>query len=67
MANLLRLAEVRKRTGMARSSIYRLIKKDQFPRPVKLGAGGFASAWVESEVRDWIEQQIARRDAGQHQ
>lgn len=59
---LLRLPIVLHMTGLARSSLYKAIgaasSNDGFPRPVKLGR---ASAWPESEVRDWIERRKADR------
>jgi prophage regulatory protein len=61
-ASLLRLREVRRRTGKSRSGIYRGIADGTFPAPVKLGER--ASAWVESEIEAWIADRIAERDAG---
>lgn len=54
--NLIRLPKVEAATGYKRSTIYRLIKEQKFPAPVSLGAR--ASAWVESEVQDWIAERI---------
>lgn len=57
MANiLLRLPTVRARTGFSRSSLYSMISKGTFPKPVSLGAR--AVGWIEQEVTDWIEQRI---------
>ncbi|MBS0570016.1 MAG: AlpA family transcriptional regulator [Proteobacteria bacterium] len=57
---LIRLPEVKKLTGLCRSAIYEKIRVD-FPRQVKIGDRG--SAWVESEVEQWIASRIAARDA----
>lgn len=57
---LLRLPEVRARTGLGRDSVYRLAKAGEFPRPVKVSER--ASAWLESEVQAFIAQRIAARD-----
>lgn len=57
---LLRLREVMARTGLGRSAIYARMAAGAFPKVVKMGA---SSAWVEDEIRDWIETQIAARDA----
>ena len=35
---LLRRREVEKITGMSRSSIYRLMQEDEFPRPLRIGS-----------------------------
>ena len=53
---LLKLPEVEHITGKRRSSIY---SDPNFPQPVKIGPR--ASAWIESEVIDWIEARIAER------
>ena len=57
---LIKLGEVKQETGLSRSSIYRLVKNGDFPKPVKLGER--ASAWLESEVDQWIVDRIERRD-----
>lgn len=57
---LLRLPEVKARTGLSRSSIYLRIASREFPCPVKLGAR--ASAWDSSEIDAWIAARIAERD-----
>lgn len=53
---LLRINEVITRTGLSRSTLYLRIKQGSFPRPISLGSR--ASAWVSSEIDQWIEQQI---------
>lgn len=56
MAALLRLPEVRQRTGLCTNSVYRLAAAGDFPPPVKIGPR--ASAWVEEEIDAWIKQRI---------
>jgi len=53
---ILRLPAVKARTGLSRSTIYLRVSEDSFPKPVSLG--GRAVGWVESEVQQWLEQQI---------
>jgi prophage regulatory protein len=55
-----RLPQVRARTGLSRSEIYRKVALGDFPRPIKLGER--ASAWAEHEVTAWIAARIAARD-----
>jgi len=57
---LLRLSSVKSRTGLGRSHIYALAARGAFPRPLKLG--NRASAWVESEVTEWVNSRI--RESG---
>lgn len=54
--NILRLRNVISRTGLSRSSIYELIAKEKFPRPVNLEVR--AVGWVESEIASWIAERI---------
>ena len=50
---LLRLAKVQERIGgLHKTSIYRLIRAGEFPKPVKLGA--VAVAWRADEIDKWI-------------
>jgi len=53
---ILRLPSVRARTGLSRSTIYLRISEDRFPRPISLG--GRAVGWIESEIDDWLKEQI---------
>jgi prophage regulatory protein len=56
---ILRLPAVRARTGLSRSTIYLRILEGNFPRPISLGVR--AVGWVESEIDDWLDQQIQNR------
>ena len=57
---LLRLPEVRARTGLSRTAIYDGVAMGYFPHPVKIGRR--ASAWIEAEIEAWIADRIASRD-----
>ena len=54
---IIRLAEVKSKTGLSRSSIYERIKDGSFPSPIKIT--NHAVGWIEQEVDDWIAQRIA--------
>lgn len=58
---LLRLPEVRHRTGLATSSLYALMAEGEFPRPVKLTERSVA--WPEHLVSDWVAARIAANSA----
>ena len=50
----LRRPDVQALTGLSRSTIYALMAKGQFPRPVRLTEK--AVAWPESAIADWLSQ-----------
>ena len=54
----LRLPEVQERVGLSRSTIYEYIKQKKFPASICLGAR--AKGFVESEIEEWIQSQIAK-------
>lgn len=53
---LIRLAEVKFRTGLSRSTIYRRMEEGTFPRSRSLG--GSIVAWAEHEIDHWIARAI---------
>lgn len=53
---IIRLPEVKARTGLSRSTIYLRISNAQFPPPISLG--GRAVGWIEAEVQEWLDQRI---------
>jgi prophage regulatory protein len=56
---ILRLSDVQDRVGLGRSTIYLLISKREFPRPIPLT--GKAVGFAEDEVEAWVEARIAKR------
>lgn len=54
--SIMRLAQVIKRTGLSRSTIYQRIYDDEFPRQIRLGANSVG--WLENEIDEWIGQRI---------
>ena len=56
-ARVLRLPRVQARTGLSQSTIYARVANGTFPKPVRLGPR--AVGWIESEVDEWIREQIA--------
>lgn len=49
---LLRRPAVEAATGLSRSSIYDMMDRGEFPRPVRIGKR--AVAWPESAISDWL-------------
>lgn len=56
---LLKIAEVKSRVGLGKSTIYALVAEGRFPRPYKLTPK--AARWSEQEIADWIAQTLAAR------
>lgn len=52
----LRLPEVKAVTGLSKTSLYGLIRRQNFPAPVRLGPR--AVAWVRSEVNQWAASRV---------
>jgi prophage regulatory protein len=61
LRRILRLPEVEQMTGKKESSIYEDIAAGIFPRPIPLGLR--AVGWLEDELVDWQQAQIAAREA----
>ena len=53
---IIRLREVKYRTGLSRSTIYLRIEEGTFPKQINLG--GRAVGWVEDEIEAWLQKQI---------
>ena len=62
-STILRLPEVRSRTGLSRSEIYRRSKEGTFPKKIKLGVRSVG--WDSTAVQEFIDKRIrAATDAG---
>lgn len=51
----------RKGITFSRQHLHRLIKRGKFPAPVKIGDNRVA--WIESEIDEFLEACVAKRDA----
>ena len=55
MSDILRFAQVHKKTGLSRATVYRRIRAGTFPAAVNLSEdGGPQLGWYEEEVDDWV-------------
>ncbi|MQY45948.1 AlpA family phage regulatory protein [Rhizobiales bacterium RZME27] len=52
----LRLNQVRELTGLPTSTLYDLMQKSRFPRPIKLSARSVA--WLACDIEEWQERLI---------
>ena len=53
MEKILRISDVVKATRLSRSSIYLLLKDNDFPPPKRLGKKFIF--WTETEIQRWLE------------
>ena len=53
---ILRLPQVKDRTGLSRSSIYLRMANNEFPSTISLG--GRAVGWLEKDIDDWLDKKI---------
>jgi len=59
---VLRRRVVEEKTGLSCSTIYELMNKGEFPRPIQIAPR--AVGWLESEIDSWIDARIkATREA----
>ena len=58
---VLRLRDVKSRTGKSTSGIYADMAAGRFPKPIPLGER--AVGWLESEIDSWIEACLRKREA----
>jgi prophage regulatory protein len=53
---LLRFPAVRERTGLSRSTIWRLERRGAFPRHHRISAN--VVAWIEDDIANWIRSKV---------
>lgn len=59
---ILRLPEVKRVTGLSRSSIYQKISDGEFPKQINLGTKSVG--WIESDIQNWIADKIQNVERG---
>jgi len=59
---VLRLPEIKAKTGLSRSTIYGLISRGRFPGSIALGPR--AVGWIESEIDEWLTKRIEASRSG---
>jgi prophage regulatory protein len=56
---ILRLPQVCKMTGLAKTTIYELEVTDRFPKRIKIGIR--AVGWLNAEIKEWLAKRIENR------
>jgi prophage regulatory protein len=64
MKRILSSAELRKAVPYSLTHIYRLEKKGEFPRRIKVGRNRVG--WMEAEIQAWVETRMQARGQPEH-
>ncbi len=56
--SILRRRQVEARVGLSRSTIYAMIRRGEFPAPVRLTT--YAVGWKESDIDRWLASRAYR-------
>lgn len=54
----IKIDEVERQTALSEATIYRKMKNKEFPTSVSIGAN--SKVWLESEIQDWIAEQVRK-------
>lgn len=52
----LRLPKVLEQLGVGKTKLWDMVRKEEFPKPIKLGAK--IAVWLSSDVESFIEEKI---------
>ena len=55
-SKLLRIKDVSSKTTLAKSTIWRRLALNKFPKPIKITSA--INVWRESDIDNWIEEQF---------
>ena len=62
MSKVLRFKPMREKVGLSRPTIYRKMRRGEFPAAIDLGNGQLG--WLEEEVDEWIASRPRRIPQG---
>jgi len=54
---LLRIQEVRQRTGLSKNQVYRFAREGQFPTGIRISPR--CTCWSSTEIEEWIRSRIS--------
>lgn len=60
MDQVMRMKDVVKKIGLCRATIYAMISRGEFPRPIRIGER--ATGWRESELEAWLANRTSARE-----
>jgi prophage regulatory protein len=56
----IRFKELRKLVPLGRTTIWKMMKEGRFPQSYRIGRA--ATAWLESEVEEWIKEHACTQE-----
>ena len=56
MSNFLRITEVMKMTGLAKSTVWLWVKEGKLPKPIKLSPR--ITVWEEEKIEQWMKTKL---------
>lgn len=56
MSNFLKITEVMKMTGLAKSTVWLWVKEGKFPKPIKLSPR--ITVWEEEKIELWMKTKL---------
>ncbi|WP_413525164.1 AlpA family transcriptional regulator [Photobacterium phosphoreum] len=62
---IIRLPEVKDKTGLSRSTIYLRMSQGRFPESISLGER--AVGWIEADIEQWLDVCIAAAKAANNE
>lgn len=62
---IIRLPEVKNKTGLSRSNIYLQMTKSTFPQSISLGQR--AVGWLNADIESWLDERIAASKAASNE
>ena len=63
--SIIRLPEVKSKTGLSRSSIYLRMSNGEFPQSISLGSR--AVGWLDADIEQWLDERIAVSKGANHE
>lgn len=55
---IIRMGELSKRLGLAKSTLYKMIAEGKFPKGFRIN-GGKATGWLSTTIDQWLEERAA--------
>ncbi|RXJ79519.1 AlpA family transcriptional regulator [Arcobacter sp. F2176] len=56
MTKFIRIQEVMKKTGIARSTLWLWVNEKKFPQPIKLSPR--ITVWEEEKIENWMKEKL---------